>query len=152
MKGKQKAHFPAKQKTPVLNVKLEKNPKLCVGCGKEQSKYKCPQCLVPYCGVPCFKKHKESCLPKPSRKHKVIPKPEVISEDAVEHSRLKMLNTESVKCHLENKYLRNMMKDLMAEKNPNDTRFLLDRAMQEPIFSEFAIEAIRIMYPENEKE
>ena len=57
-----------------------------------------------------------------------------------------------MKRHLENKYLRNIMKDLMAEKNPNDTRFLLDRAMQEPIFSEFAIEAIRIMYPENENE
>ena len=49
---------------------------------------------------------------------------------------------------MENKYLRNILKDLVAEKNPNDVRFLLDNAMQEPIFSEFAVNAVKLMYPE----
>lgn len=43
-----------------------------------------------------------------------------------------------------------MMLDLTDEKNVNDVRFLLDRAMQEPIFSEFAVDAISLLYSENE--
>ena len=40
------------------------------------------------------------------------------------------------------------MTDLVADRSDNDIRFLMDRAMQEPIFSEFAIDAITLMYPE----
>ncbi|KAJ0251610.1 HIT-type Zinc finger family protein [Hirschfeldia incana] len=39
----------------------------CEICEKVVSKYKCPSCLVPYCSLGCFKKHKESpCANKPS--------------------------------------------------------------------------------------
>ena len=55
---------------------------------------------------------------------------------------------EKIKHHLSNKYLRNIMTDLVADRSDNDIRFLMDRAMQEPIFSEFAIDAITLMYPE----
>lgn len=44
------------------------------------------------------------------------------------------------------------MVDLVEAKNANDVRFLLDRAMQEPIFSEFAVDAVKILNAENEKE
>eukprot|EP01028_Stygiella_incarcerata_P004548 TRINITY_DN2002_c0_g1_i1.p1 TRINITY_DN2002_c0_g1~~TRINITY_DN2002_c0_g1_i1.p1 ORF type:complete len:143 (+),score=29.76 TRINITY_DN2002_c0_g1_i1:120-548(+) len=36
--------------------------KLCQVCGKESWKYKCPQCQTKYCSIPCFRKHKETCI------------------------------------------------------------------------------------------
>ncbi|OMO70578.1 Zinc finger, HIT-type [Corchorus olitorius] len=30
----------------------------CQVCNQAQSKYKCPSCLVPYCSLACFKRHK----------------------------------------------------------------------------------------------
>ncbi|WZZ24609.1 zinc finger HIT domain-containing protein 3 isoform X2 [Brassica napus] len=38
----------------------------CEICEKVVSKYKCPSCLVPYCSLVCFKKHKETPCAKPS--------------------------------------------------------------------------------------
>ncbi|ESQ54360.1 hypothetical protein EUTSA_v10026155mg [Eutrema salsugineum] len=38
----------------------------CEICVKVVSKYKCPSCLVPYCSLGCFKKHKETPCAKPS--------------------------------------------------------------------------------------
>ncbi|KAI3653171.1 hypothetical protein MP228_002596 [Amoeboaphelidium protococcarum] len=32
-------------------------PKKCDICVDQESKYKCPQCKIPYCSVICFKKH-----------------------------------------------------------------------------------------------
>ncbi|KAK6940569.1 Zinc finger, HIT-type, partial [Dillenia turbinata] len=40
-------------------------PKICEVCKDAQSKYKCPSCLVPYCSLVCFKKHKEIPCAKP---------------------------------------------------------------------------------------
>ncbi|KAA8543451.1 hypothetical protein F0562_021054 [Nyssa sinensis] len=34
-------------------------PRKCQVCDEAQSKYKCPTCLIPYCSLICFKKHKE---------------------------------------------------------------------------------------------
>ncbi|CAN4113722.1 unnamed protein product [Withania somnifera] len=31
----------------------------CEVCDEAQSKYKCPNCFIPYCSLGCFKKHKE---------------------------------------------------------------------------------------------
>ncbi|XP_018489150.1 uncharacterized protein LOC108859739 isoform X2 [Raphanus sativus] len=38
----------------------------CEICEKVVSKYKCPSCIVPYCSLGCFKKHKETPCAKPS--------------------------------------------------------------------------------------
>ncbi|KAF8097784.1 hypothetical protein N665_0281s0046 [Sinapis alba] len=38
----------------------------CEICENVVSKYKCPSCLVPYCSLGCFKKHKETPCAKPS--------------------------------------------------------------------------------------
>lgn len=32
----------------------------CKVCNEAKSKYKCPACLIPYCSLGCFKKHKEN--------------------------------------------------------------------------------------------
>ncbi|XP_022771399.1 zinc finger HIT domain-containing protein 3 isoform X2 [Durio zibethinus] len=37
----------------------------CQVCNQSQSKYKCPSCLVPYCSLACFKRHKETPCVKP---------------------------------------------------------------------------------------
>ncbi|XVE72812.1 hypothetical protein DITRI_Ditri11bG0068800 [Diplodiscus trichospermus] len=37
----------------------------CQVCNQAQSKYKCPSCLVPYCSLACFKRHKEIPCVKP---------------------------------------------------------------------------------------
>ncbi|KAH9623215.1 hypothetical protein KSS87_006217 [Heliosperma pusillum] len=35
-------------------------PQLCLVCSEAKSKYKCPTCVIPYCSLACFKKHKET--------------------------------------------------------------------------------------------
>ncbi|KAL2933058.1 Zinc finger HIT domain-containing protein 3 [Bienertia sinuspersici] len=35
-------------------------PQQCKVCNEAKSKYKCPACLLPYCSLACFKKHKET--------------------------------------------------------------------------------------------
>lgn len=37
----------------------------CLVCNEAVPKYKCPSCLVPYCSLACFKKHKEIPCAKP---------------------------------------------------------------------------------------
>ncbi|CAH9073652.1 unnamed protein product [Cuscuta europaea] len=34
-------------------------PRKCGVCDEAQSKYKCPNCVIHYCSLACFKKHKE---------------------------------------------------------------------------------------------
>ncbi|KAI3806124.1 hypothetical protein L1987_22016 [Smallanthus sonchifolius] len=40
--------------------------KECKVCEKAESRYKCPICLIPYCSLICFKKHKEIPCAKPA--------------------------------------------------------------------------------------
>ncbi|KAI5680013.1 hypothetical protein M9H77_01240 [Catharanthus roseus] len=61
-------------------------PKTCKVCDNAQSKYKCPSCLIPYCSLPCYKKHKEVPCVKPepaSREQLQVPcvKPESSSKE-----------------------------------------------------------------------
>ncbi|MCO5570215.1 hypothetical protein L7F22_023933 [Adiantum nelumboides] len=35
-------------------------PQKCKVCEDANSKYKCPTCLLPYCSLPCYKRHKET--------------------------------------------------------------------------------------------
>ncbi|XWS31325.1 hypothetical protein CRYUN_Cryun23aG0067100 [Craigia yunnanensis] len=45
----------------------------CQVCNQAQSKYKCPSCLVPYCSLACFKRHKETpCVKPESTKEKSV--------------------------------------------------------------------------------
>ncbi|KAK9726503.1 hypothetical protein RND81_05G220200 [Saponaria officinalis] len=39
----------------------------CMVCIEAKSKYKCPTCVIPYCSLACYKKHKETPCgnPKP---------------------------------------------------------------------------------------
>ena len=44
----------------MLNVPKKK----CEVCTDADSKYKCPQCLIYYCSLNCFKNHKDGCNKK----------------------------------------------------------------------------------------
>nr|POE68367.1 zinc finger hit domain-containing protein 3 [Quercus suber] len=56
-------------------------PRKCEVCNEALSKYKCPSCLVPYCSLVCFKKHKEIPCAKPvSSEEKPTPVPESLVE------------------------------------------------------------------------
>ncbi|KAF5784812.1 putative Zinc finger HIT domain-containing protein [Helianthus annuus] len=46
-------------------MKNEASKKECKVCEKAESRYKCPMCLIPYCSLVCFKKHKEIPCVKP---------------------------------------------------------------------------------------
>ncbi|KAK3946088.1 protein HIT1 [Diplogelasinospora grovesii] len=50
-------------------------PKLCGVCNKEQGKYKCPRCTMPYCSVACNKIHKENHPPDDQTPPAEPPKP-----------------------------------------------------------------------------
>ena len=131
----------------------------------ETPKYRCPACLLYYCGVECYKIHKLTCVPrkrKPAKKHglkvifitknfdsKIFQEIDaVISQDKVESGRLELLNCDVIKGHLCNPHLRPILEEIVSEKNSTDVRFLIDQAMQEPIFAEFARDAVGTMFPE----
>ncbi|XP_007049879.2 PREDICTED: zinc finger HIT domain-containing protein 3 [Theobroma cacao] len=54
----------------------------CQVCNQAQSKYKCPSCLVPYCSLACFKRHKETPCTKPKSTEEKSGTPCVKSESA----------------------------------------------------------------------
>ncbi|XP_057540027.1 uncharacterized protein LOC130818020 isoform X3 [Amaranthus tricolor] len=50
-------------------------PQQCKVCNEAKSKYKCPTCLMPYCSLVCYKKHKETpCATATSVSSDDIPK------------------------------------------------------------------------------
>ena len=52
----------------------------CVICFSAK-KYKCKQCNVPYCSVPCYKKHTQSCDGK--IKEEVKKEPSIVEDPVV---------------------------------------------------------------------
>jgi hypothetical protein len=72
----------------------------------------------------------------------------VISQDKVETGRLELLNCDAIKGHLCNPHLRPILEEIVSERSSTDVRFLIDQAMQEPIFAEFARDAVGTMFPE----
>ncbi|ROW16939.1 hypothetical protein VPNG_01048 [Cytospora leucostoma] len=53
--------------------------KLCGICEKEEAKYKCPRCSLPYCSVACFRPHREN---HPPDEPKPTPDPKPAAETA----------------------------------------------------------------------
>ncbi|CAG5113337.1 Oidioi.mRNA.OKI2018_I69.chr2.g7448.t1.cds [Oikopleura dioica] len=141
-----------KKPEQVKTIEVEVKPvKICVECKIESPKYRCPACLSNYCKVECYKIHKTTCVPrkrKPAKKPGLKEIDSVISQDKVEGHRLERLNTDLIKRHLYNPHLRPMLEEIVSERSSTDIRFLLDQAMQEPIFAEFARDAVGTMFPE----
>ncbi|XP_057540026.1 uncharacterized protein LOC130818020 isoform X2 [Amaranthus tricolor] len=55
-------------------------PQQCKVCNEAKSKYKCPTCLMPYCSLVCYKKHKETSHTAPVSGDKKPTPPQVLAE------------------------------------------------------------------------
>ncbi|GAB6030247.1 Zinc finger HIT domain-containing protein 3 [Chamberlinius hualienensis] len=118
----------------------------CEVCSTSEHKYKCPKCLIKYCSLACYKQHQGSnCVEKPPSvdKEKVEPKPlQFQSEDSVPLEKLEMLRHDKpLLTSLENPHLRQIMLNINSSSDPGVD---LKKAMQEPIFTEFADHCMRI--------
>ncbi|KAI4533002.1 hypothetical protein MG293_016021 [Ovis ammon polii] len=141
---------------------------VCVVC-LEKPKYRCPACRVPYCSLPCFRKHKEQCKPAAGPVEKKIrsaliaktQKP-VENEDDGDDSVADFLNSDeeedrvslqnlknlgesaALRSLLLNPHLRRLMVDL---DQAGDKAELMRACMREPLFVEFADCCLRIVEP-----
>ncbi|KAI4555845.1 zinc finger HIT domain-containing protein 3 [Ovis canadensis] len=141
---------------------------VCVVC-LEKPKYRCPACRVPYCSLPCFRKHKEQCKPAAGPVEKkirsaLIAKTEkpVENEDDDDDSVADFLNSDeeedrvslqnlknlgesaALRSLLLNPHLRRLMVDL---DQAGDKAELMRACMREPLFVEFADCCLRIVEP-----
>ncbi|KAM7231525.1 hypothetical protein CapIbe_016286 [Capra ibex] len=141
---------------------------VCVVC-LEKPKYRCPACRMPYCSLPCFRKHKEQCKPATGPVEKkirsaltaVTQKP-VENEDDDDDSVADFLNSDeeedrvslqtlknlgesaALRSLLLNPHLRRLMVDL---DQAGDKAELMRACMREPLFVEFADCCLRIVEP-----
>lgn len=122
----------------------------CEICNDTFSKYRCPVCVVLYCSMKCFKKHKESqkCIKANDSSEKqedsvmgnAVTNLNLEHEEQISLENLKQLSTSSdLKRILSNPHLRTMIKTLDAA---SDKKHLIEQYMHEPIFVEFADECL----------
>ncbi|ESO98155.1 hypothetical protein LOTGIDRAFT_226635 [Lottia gigantea] len=134
--------------------------KICEVCKVGEFKYKCPQCLLKYCSVKCYKSHKEICQKpdsnindKETTSLAIAEKTEGLNDilrlgeeetaDRVPLEKLQMLeNSSNMKVILENPHLRAMMENLCNSEHAEQE---MAKAMMEPIFTEFADECLKIV-------
>ncbi|XP_026866109.1 zinc finger HIT domain-containing protein 3 [Electrophorus electricus] len=146
---------------------------LCGVCNDQIPKYRCPVCRVKYCSLGCFKKHKsdDSCqlvidtarpattvataFPDVCQSSAEQPwtVDDLLDEDSqsdkVPLPRLQQLGeSETLMSLLRNPHLRQLM--LMVD-SAQDKAQAMKKAMQEPLFVEFADQCLQIIEP-TEKE
>ncbi|CDP03834.1 unnamed protein product [Coffea canephora] len=91
-------------------------PKICQVCDDAQSKYKCPRCLVPYCSLVCFKKHKEIPCSKPESSSQAPKRAVHLGKPYYVHDpseSLQQVQLESIACSSE---IRDILKDKELQK------------------------------------
>ncbi|XP_072042151.1 zinc finger HIT domain-containing protein 3-like [Amphiura filiformis] len=151
----------------------------CDVCLDEPSKYRCPICGISYCSLNCYKGHKETCKPEENQvsqtattcdnatrntSHKEpvekedgeisseeeIEKEEyMVDEDRVPLEILQQLGkSEELKSLLHNPHLRQVLSHL--DQTDNKEKAIAD-AMQEPLFTEFADQCLKIARKELEE-
>ncbi|KAG8370863.1 hypothetical protein BUALT_Bualt13G0027600 [Buddleja alternifolia] len=130
-------------------------PKSCEICEEAQSKYKCPACLIPYCSLACYKKHKEIPCTKPesSSEEKVSPASAPSDGSAIAPSDekpcyidepIEMLQNSQLQSIASSNEIRDLIKDKKLQKLiydidcSADAENELDEAMEEATFRLFA--------------
>ncbi|KND01953.1 uncharacterized protein SPPG_02461 [Spizellomyces punctatus DAOM BR117] len=120
----------------------------CQVCKEQAAKYKCSTCILPYCSLACYKKHKETpCSPPISEES---PKEKPVSaplKDMDEEGSLltdeqlgRLGASKDISDILSNVDLQKILKELDSAQDPEKA---LDQAMEQiPIFREFAEKAI----------
>lgn len=142
---------------------------LCGICSENLPKYRCPACRIRYCSLGCFKKHKtdDSCQQvKDTTPPVTTPLPEVCpstaeepwttedlldedcQSDRVPLERLQQLGeSEALRSVLQNPHLRQLMTAVDSAENKAEA---MKKAMQEPLFVEFADQCLKIIEPTEE--
>ncbi|XP_011080155.1 zinc finger HIT domain-containing protein 3 [Sesamum indicum] len=122
-------------------------PRKCEVCEEAQSKYKCPSCLIPYCSLACFKKHKETpcSKPEPINEEKVYPsaatnddKPCYVDEqnEVLQESQLQSLAASNeIRDLIKNEKLQKVIYKIDCSADPENE---LDKSMEEESFRLFA--------------
>mmetsp|Transcript_35954 Transcript_35954/g.49913 ORF Transcript_35954/g.49913 Transcript_35954/m.49913 type:complete len:139 (-) Transcript_35954:104-520(-) len=126
----------------------------CEICSDEPklAKYKCPTCLIHYCSVPCFKKHKENpCKkPEPSIPESVAqPKRKFEEDDEDENShRLqredlrKLARSSHIRACLKDSELQQLVKSIDSSQKAEAA---LDFALLQPKFHEFCDQVLSVL-------
>ncbi|KAM9117753.1 zinc finger HIT domain-containing protein 3 [Pangshura tecta] len=142
----------------------------CVCAGRGAPRYRCPGCRVRYCSVPCYKKHKEQCIPKQDQVVKTR-----ITETSSLFRRVKSVHDEGshwsvddilteddeadrvplqkLKLLGESKELRSLLLNphlqqlLLTVDQAKEKDSLMKTYMQEPLFVEFADCCLRVVEP-----
>ncbi|KAL1494470.1 hypothetical protein ABEB36_010066 [Hypothenemus hampei] len=123
--------------------------KVCIIC-TANGIYKCPICYVYYCSSKCCKKHRaDGCelLQQKEPPQEPPQMPEALkSSDEIPSDRLQLLkNSDAVKSLLSNPHLRDL---LVTIDNAEDFEQIIQKAMLEPIFVEFADACIKAVEPQ----
>ncbi|ORX81148.1 hypothetical protein K493DRAFT_320740 [Basidiobolus meristosporus CBS 931.73] len=129
------------------------NKPLCKVCNTEPFKYKCSVCLLPYCSVTCYKKHKEVPCQKPAPK---VEEPPVVEEEETENEenklsdeQLQMLaSSDKVREMLKTTYLKELIKQIDSSDKPE--KILEQTRQKEPLFDEFANTLIDVLVKKKE--
>ncbi|CAA6662565.1 unnamed protein product [Spirodela intermedia] len=128
----------------------------CEVCKETASKYKCPSCLLPYCSLVCFKKHKETpckVAPPPSENigkfHTALPKRSYqVGEESwvLKKQQLRSLvDCQEIHDSLKNEEIRNLIQAIDSSEFPEDD---LTKAMKGELFLDFTNKILSIISPE----
>lgn len=127
----------------------------CQICQEAQSKYKCPSCLLPYCSLVCFKRHKENpCNKLAPREEKIIM---VLPERSFEVDEATwILSSDQFQLIAESKSILDSLKDVELQKlvykidsssNPEEE---LDKAMEVEGFLQFKENILSVVSPKEQ--
>ncbi|KAG7158503.1 zinc finger HIT domain-containing protein 3-like [Homarus americanus] len=132
---------------------------ICQVCTEATSKYKCPKCRLKYCSVACYKVHsQDECRVSPPEPSVVIefdtkgnissqrvlfPTDDTVMPQTLE----KLRDSRILKTLLKNPHLRDVIKEVDSARN---TDAVIQRAMMEPIFTEFADVCLSLTEPAEE--
>lgn len=130
-------------------------PRQCLVCNEAPSKYKCPSCLVPYCSLICFKKHKETpCTKTASSEAKPIAAPVLLLErpyyvdgqsEVLQKSQLESIASSSeIRDVLKDGELQKLISSIISSSNAENE---LDKAMENEIFRIFSNKILSTLSP-----
>ena len=141
---------------------------VCSVCRLGERRYKCPECVAPYCSLACYKSHKEVCQTETEKtggsdQHYIdTGAPGLSSQpdfdlahlfptaNTVPQEKLQLLDkSEKLKEILTNANLREF---LLFLDSSEDKAMLMRKAMREPLFLEFVDVCLDTLHPERGKE
>ncbi|KAH6826598.1 hypothetical protein C2S53_017125 [Perilla frutescens var. hirtella] len=132
-------------------------PKKCEVCEDAQPKYKCPTCLITYCSLACFKKHKEIPCQKAEslKEEKIYPssttnddKPSYVDEqsEVLQESQLQSVaSSNEIRDLVKSEKLQKLILNIDCSADPENE---LAKAMEEESFRLFTQKILSTIGPD----